>query len=146
MRNKFFKLTVALLFMTTMQTKAQQTTAPHHAKLERIMGAIIQVESEGNPKAHNKRGNCAGILQITPIFVKEANDILRKRGEKKRFTLADRFNVEKSKEMFFILQEHFNPSTQTEKAIRLWNGGPYYKKSKTQKYYEKVMAAYRRGK
>ena len=130
---------MALLLITAAPSKAQEIEEDKKAKLERIMDAIIKTESQGNPKAHNRKGNCAGILQITPIFVKEANSILKKRGIKKRYTLADRFNVEKSKEMFFIIQGHFNPSANTEKAIRLWNGGPYYKKAKTQKYYNKVM-------
>ena len=138
MRSKLLKLTMALLLITAAPSKAQEIEEAKKAKLERIMDAIIKTESQGNPKAHNRKGNCAGILQITPIFVKEANSILKKRGIKKRYTLADRFNVEKSKEMFFIIQEYFNPSANTEKAIRLWNGGPYYKKAKTQKYYNKV--------
>lgn len=139
MRSKLLKFTMALLLITAAPSKAQEIEEAKKAKLERIMDAIIKTESQGNPKTHNRKGNCAGILQITPIFVKEANNILKKRGIKKRYTLADRFNVEKSKEMFFIIQGHFNPSANTEKAIRLWNGGPYYKKAKTQKYYNKVM-------
>ncbi len=102
-----------------------------------VMEAIIQVESEGNPKAVS--GNSCGAMQITPILVKECNNILRSRGNKKRYTLRDRFSVSKSKEMFLLIQSHFNPDNNVEKAIRSWNGGMRYSVKRTQRYYNKVM-------
>lgn len=78
-------------------------------------------------------------MQITPILVKECNQILRRRGSSKRYTLSDRFSVEKSKEMFLLIQSHFNPSNNVEQAIRAWNGGPRYSVRRTQRYYDKVM-------
>ena len=60
-----------------------------------IMDAIIQVESEGNPNAVS--GNSVGVMQITPILVKECNDILKKQKSKKQFTMNDRYSVAKSK-------------------------------------------------
>lgn len=102
-----------------------------------VMEAIIQVESEGNPNAVS--GNSCGAMQITPILVKECNNILRSRGNKKRYTLRDRFSVSKSKEMFLLIQSHFNPDNNVEKAIRSWNGGMRYSVKRTQRYYNKVM-------
>lgn len=102
-----------------------------------VMEAIIQVESEGNPKAVS--GNSCGAMQITPILVKECNNILKKRKSKKRFSLADRFNIAKSKEMFMLFQSEYNPLNNIEQAIRSWNGGLRYKLKGTQKYFEKVM-------
>lgn len=102
-----------------------------------VMDAIIEVESEGNPKAVS--GNSCGAMQITPILVKECNDILKKQKSKKRFKLSDRFNVAKSKEMFVLIQSHHNPQNNVEKAIRSWNGGPKYSVRGTQRYYNKVM-------
>lgn len=102
-----------------------------------VMDAITQVESNGNPRA--KSGSCAGVMQISPICVKECNDILRKRGSKKRYTLADRYDIQKSREMFVIIQSYHNPSNNVEKAIRAWNGGQNYSVRGTQKYYNKVM-------
>ena len=67
-----------------------------------VMDAIIQVESEGNPRAVS--GNQVGVMQITPILVQDCNDILKMRKSKKRYTLADRYNVAKSKEMFLLIQ------------------------------------------
>ncbi|MCD8297289.1 MAG: transglycosylase SLT domain-containing protein [Prevotella sp.] len=102
-----------------------------------MINAIIQVESEGNPKA--VKGRTCGAMQISPILVAECNNILEKRNSKKRYTLADRFNVQKSKEMFILIQLHYNPENNVEKAIRSWNGGQRYSIKATQRYYNKVM-------
>jgi soluble lytic murein transglycosylase-like protein len=110
-----------------------------------VMDAIIQVESKGNPKAFNKNGNCAGILQITPGLVKQCNIWLKAKKSKKRYTLADRYNVKKSKEMFVMIQSHYNKSNNVEKAIRIWNGGPGYTIKGTNGYLKKVMKYYKKG-
>ena len=102
------------------------------------MDAIIQVESEGNPNAVS--GNSVGVMQITPILVKDCNDILTKQKSKKRYTMADRYSVAKSKEMFLIIQKYYNPENDIEKAIRLWNGGVKYTTRATNRYYKKVLA------
>ena len=80
-----------------------------------VMDAIIQVESEGNPNAVS--GNSVGAMQITPILVRDCNDILKRRKSSKRFTMADRYSVAKSKEMFIItlriaLKRLFAPGTE----------------------------------
>ena len=103
-----------------------------------IMDAIIQVESEGNPNAVS--GNSVGVMQITPILVRECNDILEKMKSKKRFTMNDRFSVSKSKEMFLLIQSYHNPTNSIEKAIRSWNGGMRYSVRATNRYYKKVMS------
>ena len=102
------------------------------------MDAIIQVESEGNPNAVS--GNSVGVMQITPILVRECNDILKKQKSKKRYTMADRYCVEKSKEMFLLIQKYYNPENSIEKAIRSWNGGIKYSVRATNRYYKKVLA------
>ena len=102
-----------------------------------VMEAIIQVESKGNPRAVS--GNSCGAMQITPIMVAECNNILKKRKSKKRFTLADRFNVAKSKEMFILFQSFHNPKNNVEQAIRSWIGGMRYTVRGTQRYFNKVM-------
>lgn len=104
---------------------------------EPVIKAIVQVESEGNTRA--VKGNSCGAMQITPILVAECNNILKKRKSKKRYTLRDRFSLEKSKEMFLLMQSHFNPLNDVEKAIRSWNGGNKYSVKRTQRYFEKVM-------
>ena len=103
-----------------------------------VMEAIIQVESGGNPRAVS--GNSVGAMQITPILVKQCNIYLQQQKSKKRYTLADRYSVEKSKEMFLLIQSVLNPQNNVEKAIRTWNGGPNYSVRATNGYYHKVMS------
>ena len=103
-----------------------------------VMDAIIQVESGGNTKAVS--GNSVGAMQITPILVKDCNMILKKRNSKTRYTLADRYSLEKSKEMFQPFQSYHNPENSIEKAIRAWNGGPKYSVRATNRYFKKVMS------
>lgn len=104
---------------------------------KKVIDAIINVESEGNPRA--KSGSSVGLLQITPILVRDCNKILKRRKSSKRYSLSDRFNRAKSIEMFMLIQSHYNPKSELERAIRLWNGGLNYTKKGTQRYYEKVM-------
>ena len=117
---------------------AKSTTKTSGFNWNPVMDAIIQVESEGNPNAVS--GNSVGAMQITPILVKDCNDILKKQKSKKRYTMADRYSVSKSKEMFLIIQKYYNPENNVEKAIRLWNGGVKYTAKATNRYYKKVLA------
>jgi hypothetical protein len=76
--------------------------------------------------------------------VKECNQILKERKSNKRYTKGDRYNANKSKEMFILLQEHFNPEHNVEKAIRCWNRGFYGNwRGKSTAYYNKVMKHYK---
>lgn len=104
---------------------------------EPVMKAIIQIESKGNPAAVN--GSYVGVLQISPVLVRECNNILKSTGSSKRYSLSDRFSATKSKEMFVIIQSFHNPLNSIEKAIRLWSGGIRYNVAKTQAYFRKVM-------
>lgn len=105
---------------------------------EPVMDAIIQVESGGDANARS--GNSCGAMQITPVCVAQCNIILKARKSKKRFTLKDRFSVQKSKEMFLLMQSFYNAENNIEKAIRSWNGGFRYSVRGTQRYYNKVMS------
>ncbi|MEE3445242.1 MAG: transglycosylase SLT domain-containing protein [Prevotella sp.] len=137
------KASVSLIALTITLTvfaggNAKSATKTSGFDWNPIMDAIIQVESEGDPKAVS--GNSVGAMQITPILVKDCNDILKKQKSKKRYTMADRYSVAKSKEMFLIIQKYYNPENNIEKAIRLWNGGVKYTKRATNRYYKKVLA------
>ena len=138
------KVSVSLMaLMMATVTAPAVTNAAKSAKTSGVnwnpvMDAIIQVESEGNPNAVS--GNSVGAMQITPILVKDCNEILKKQKSKKRYTMADRYSVAKSKEMFLLIQSHYNPENSIEKAIRSWNGGVRYIVRATNRYYQKVMA------
>lgn len=103
-----------------------------------VIEAIAYIESRGNAQAVN--GIYAGLLQISPIMVKEVNNILRSKGSKKRYSLKDRFSAQASREMFEIIMQHHNPEGSIERAIRIWKGGANYNKRRTQGYYNRVMA------
>lgn len=82
--------------------------------------ALILTESKGNPDAVGKT-NDKGALQITPVFVAEANRI-----SGKGYTHDDAFSVEKSLEMFSIVQARHNPDSSIDRAISLHNKGAAY--------------------
>jgi len=108
-----------------------------------LLTALIFVESRGNDSAIGDRhlvGNEAvGALQIRPIMVKEVNRILKIQKSNKRFTLKDRFERDKSIEMFYIWKNYHHKDSDYETIARNWNGGPKgYKLNRTVKYWNKV--------
>lgn len=127
---------LSLLPGFALATKNEDNAANSNFSWEPVMEAIIQVESGGNRFA--KSGKSVGAMQITPICVKEVNLYLKQLNIKKAYTLKDRFSVEKSKEIFLLIQKRHNPKNNVERAIRAWNGGLKYSKKGTQRYYEKV--------
>lgn len=79
--------------------------------------AIMMKESRFNPDAQG-RTNDYGIFQITPIYVAEANRL-----SEGNYTLEDAFSIEKSIEMFGIVQGRYNPDQSIERAIHHHNPG-----------------------
>ena len=90
--------------------------------------AIAMTESRFNPDAEGRAEDC-GIFQIRPIYVKEVNRI-----SGKNFTKEDAFSVEKSLEMFNLLQGHYNPERDIERAIYYHNKSSQYKIKVMQNY------------
>ena len=115
---------------------------------DRLINAIIYVESRGNESAIGDRGKAIGCLQIHPICVREVNRILRKNDIPKVYTKQDRYSRAKSIEMFEIMAEQVVYCRELsfeefcEIVARKWNGGPkgHHKKA-TIKYWEKVREA-----
>ena len=97
---------------------------------ELIELAIIWQESKANPNPKHSDGESEGILQITPVYVKEANRILGKN----KYTLHDRRNPLKSHEMFLVVQNYLNPEKDVKKAVKLHNKAGWY--------FEEVMDRY----
>lgn len=81
--------------------------------------AVCTVESGGNALAIGDGGRAAGVAQIWAITVKDVN---RFAGTK--FTLNDRFNVEKSRQMFQLYVNHYGKGKSDEIKAKIWNGGP----------------------
>lgn len=134
------KKVVLLLFLLTpiLHSNADKKITKKVSVIEKLSNweilikSIIQVESRGDRLAIGKT-NDVGILQITPVYVKEVNRII---GEEK-FTLECRKSIEKSIEMFEIYQNYYNPKKDINKAIKLHNPGAgiWYKK-KVLNYYK----------
>jgi len=109
-----------------------------------LIDALINVESRGNDSAIGDRhlvGNEAvGALQIRPIMVREVNRILKLQKSDTRFKLKDRYDRQKTIEMFLIWKNHHHPDGDFEKIARNWNGGPKgFKKNRTVGYWVKVQ-------
>ena len=127
-----------LLNCSTFYVKAQNTTVNYN----RLITAIGTVESGLNDKA--KSGVHAGFLQISKGCVTECNRINKIKGVSTRYTLQDRFNHQKSIEMFWIIQKFYNPKLDIDYMVLLWNeGNSAMKKPKRKtRYYKKVMKVY----
>jgi soluble lytic murein transglycosylase-like protein len=93
----------------------QQAFNQHKQKL---LKAVIYVESRGNPLAYNKKEKAAGIIQMRPVMVRHINRL-----SPEKFTLKDRYNPDKAIRMFHILMEKRNPSYNIDTACSLWNAG-----------------------
>ena len=109
-----------------------------------LLDALIFIESRGNDSAIGDRhlvGNEAvGALQIRPIMVREVNRILKIQKSDKRFKLSDRFNRQKTIEMFYVWKNFHHKDSDFEKIARNWNGGPKgYKLRNTERYWKKVQ-------
>lgn len=78
--------------------------------------ALAKTESEFN---FNAKGSSQdhGVLQITPILVKEVNRLQKD----STYCHKDAFDPEKSFEMFEIIQYHYNPDCRIDRAIKIWN-------------------------
>ncbi|MBQ9363738.1 MAG: transglycosylase SLT domain-containing protein [Bacteroidaceae bacterium] len=135
------KFMLTCLMTWTVAFTLSAATVDLEKKWAAVIRAIAQVESEGNPKMVSKCGRYVGYLQISKILVRECNQILGKQV----YTYDDRYDKQKSIDMFIVFQEHFNKEGNTEKAIRLWNSGDLNcmkHKRPTEGYYRRVMAKF----
>ena len=108
--------------------------------LEDLIEAMVWVESKGDPKAFARRENAAGVLQIRPIMVNEVNRILNIKKDDRFYTLDDRWNEEKSIEMFYVFVDYYHKDSSYEEIARCWNGGPKgLQKKQTKRYWKKVQ-------
>jgi len=100
-----------------------------------VLQTIIKIESgEGDSKLVNIKEDAVGILQLRKIYVNEVNRI-----SNKKFSYKDRFDENKSIEMFFILNDRYNPSYNIDTVAHCHNAGVYniHKRWKYTKTYRK---------
>lgn len=133
MKTKFFLtcLAAAVIIKCHMDMRdynLNKTTCENHTNIEEANSetgmsewqiftlAIIDVESNSNPLAIGKKDD-VGILQITPIYVEEVNRLQTRT----TYYLSDRYDIEKSLEMFGIMNFFKNPDMDIDTAIKLHN-------------------------
>ena len=111
-------------------------------EVDDLINALIMVESNGNDSAvgDTHLGEPSiGVLQIRPIMVREVNRILKLKGTDYRYKLKDRWDREKSIEMFLIWKEFHHSDSDYEEIARSWNGGTKGPKNpRTYNYWKKV--------
>ncbi len=98
--------------------------------------AICTVESNGNPRAFNKKENAKGIAQIRPIMIEDINRIT----ESDIFKHEHAYRENLSKTMFKIYVTHYWPNGTYEQWAKSWNFGPTGPSNpKAEKYWIKVQ-------
>lgn len=113
MRKILFILAIFLLSVNT--TFATPTKITYN----RLIHTIAYIESKHNPKLVSSNGLYVGYLQISKIAVNECNRLI---GYKK-YNYNDRYDKNKSIEMFHIIQSYHNPKQDLHLAIRIWSEG-----------------------
>ena len=109
-----------------------------------FVSAVIYIESRGDSLAYNTKEKAVGVLQIRPIMLREVNRVLRKNKVPGKYVLQDRYNRQKSIEMFDIMAEQVNQDGLSqmqffEIVARRRNGGRRGDKKKaTIKYWERI--------
>lgn len=106
--------------------RTENRTDTSCVKWNKLIKAIIKVESEGKSDAVNMNSGATGVIQLMPISVNDCNRIIGK----KKYRLNDRYSKDRSIEMFNILQNHYNPEHDIHKAIKIQNhnGGKKYER------------------
>jgi hypothetical protein len=121
---------------------------------DRLLDAIMQVESGGKADAVGDNGEAVGAYQLHRIYVDEVNRILYITSKQKNaidtYGYADRLDRDKSRSMTLIYLTYwakYHKLTDPAQIARLHNGGCFGNKKKaTIKYGQKVMAQMRKGK
>ena len=110
----------------------------HCSTDDALWEAICTVESGNDQFAYNPKEKAAGIAQIRPCVVDDLNRIAKS----EKWTLLDRWNIEKSRKMFNEYTGHYAKTGNDEERARIWNGGPRgAHKHATKEYWNRVKDA-----
>jgi len=89
---------------------------------DKLILAMCLTESEFRPDAVGTQGDL-GLLQIRAIYVEEVNRV-----SGTHYIHEDAFDIDKSLEMFSLMQEHYNPGHDIEVALRYHNKAAWYRR------------------
>lgn len=78
--------------------------------------SIAMTESMFNPDARGPSDDL-GVLQITPIYAREASRLNKDRD----YSHSEALDPSKAVEMFNVVQDHHNPTHNIDKAIKVHN-------------------------
>ena len=103
--------------------------------------SFMWYESRYNEKAENPVTKARGVLQILPVMVNEANRLRSLFGDSIRYTWQDAWTVDKSIEIWYLVQGYHNPEYDLQKACQIWFGrGIQYDGMTWREYYKDVQA------
>jgi hypothetical protein len=107
---------------------------------DRLVDALVQVESSGNPNAIGDQGRAYGCLQIWSAVVCDVNQV-----STVKYSHSDAFDPAKARAICkaylarYCTAKRLGRIPTDEDFARCWNGGPMgYKKKSTEKYWLKV--------
>lgn len=108
------------------------------APSDKLIDALVHVESKGENHVVGDNGRAVGCLQIHKGVIEDVN-----RAYNTSYKFSDRKSIEKSREIcrkYLIL--HGGRNATDEKYARIWNGGPKgHRKRSTLGYWRKVKLA-----
>ena len=132
-------IALCLIGIRACATKAAAASEP--LDLDRLIPALEQVESKGDPKAVGDKGKAFGILQIWEVVIIDVN-----RAKGTSYTHEDAFDPEKARAIcraylsIYCTERRLGRKPTMEDAARIWNGGPNgFKKAATIGYWAKVQ-------
>lgn len=116
----------------------------------KLFCAVALVESGGDPLVRNGREDAVGIVQIRRCVVVDVNRFVvggNRCGQRRTpFTLADRYDPQRSYRIFAAYLGHYGKGLTPEQQARVWNGGPLgHRKRSTEAYGKRVMRRYYEG-
>lgn len=110
--------TCSTIILHTPPNTATYEDALFQERWEKLIWAITEVESGGNDFAKNPRSSALGRFQQLKIYVDDVNRIVGSQS----YSYNDRTDSVKAREMFDIIQQHYNPKKDLDRAIRLHRG------------------------
>lgn len=138
---KRLRLILTLLLLLLVVSVSDDSIAfddyTHHESepLSPLIEAISLVESNGIDSIIGDNGRAYGRLQIHQCVLDDVNRV-----QGTSFTLKDCFHFPTAVKIFYFYQDIYNPTFDTIKAIRIWNGGPKgHLKPATYPYLDKVI-------
>tara|TARA_Y100000004_G_scaffold191628_1_gene250752 strand:- start:730 stop:1284 length:555 start_codon:yes stop_codon:yes gene_type:complete len=134
------KLSTTLIALFTTVAACTPAHALTEEELTEVLSAIRVVESNNNPNAVGDNGNAIGVYQIWKSYWKDATERSGIKG-----TYKDCYNPQYADKIVRAYMKRYATERRLGRAVtqediaRIHNGGPNgYKKSATDKYWEKV--------